>query len=450
MSKSIVQRIAMPKVVRFAAIAFSSVAVVLTTCQSAFAQLNVGRYGIQQGLESEYLQYQINNQNLSKMRVIPACDVGFGLTCNKTGSVIQRLVELNNGTSYQNLLIRAAGGERNFQNFASFYGNNPNLSAVPYASFWRNASPTIMDGSQYLLGQPFGRNPVEGLGLVTKQFYWAPYSGVNDSVSLRSGLLDLKLSYGRLLFEEASKISNIQEQIQSLGLSPEMTNFYLDKISTGLDALSSGNQNQLQQKIFEVLSFPYSEDGGELGRPNNAIPAEFNQLLGEGIAGDTLLSDNPLALDGETIAFDAFPGSTGDVLVPDSSNSFPLWPIIGVGGLGLILLLLLSGDSSSAQPSTPVSSVQPPTPVSSAQPPTPVSPENTPLSLTSKGECDLTPSGNGSNHTQIIEIPCNVTPQTPTEPKKVMEPSTIKALVLLIVLLWIVRNKHRTLKILNS
>ncbi|WP_292730552.1 hypothetical protein [Nostoc sp. JL31] len=441
MSRSIVQRIAMPKVVRFTAIAFSSVAVVLTTCQSAFAQLNVGRYGIQQGLESEYLQYQINNQNLSKMRVIPACDVGFGLTCNKTGSVIQRLVELNNGTSYQNLLIRAAGGEKNFQNFASFYGNNPNLSAVPYASFWRNASPAIMDGSQYLLGQPFGRNPVEGLGLVTKQFYWAPYSGVNDSVSLRSGLLDLKLSYGRLLFEEASKISNIQEQIQSLGLSPEMTNFYLDKISTGLDALSSGDQHQLQQKIFEVLSFPYSEDGGELGRPNNAIPAEFNQLLGEDIAGETLLSDNPLALDGETIAFDAFPGSTGDVLVPDSPNSFPLWPIIGVGGLGLILLLLLSGDSSSAQLSTPVSSVQPPIPVS---------PENAPLSLTNKGECDLTPSGNGSNHTQIIEVPCNVTPQTPTEVKKVVEPSTIKALVLLIVLLWIVRNKHRTLKILNS
>ncbi|MEH1951478.1 MAG: hypothetical protein V7K77_31675 [Nostoc sp.] len=450
MSKSIVQRIAMPKVVRFAAIAFSSVAVVLTTCQSAFAQLNVGRYGIQQGLESEYLQYQIKNQNLSQMRVIPACDVGFGLTCNKTGSVIQRLVELNNGTSYQNLLIRAAGGEKNFQNFASFYGNNPNLSAVPYASFWRNASPTIMDGSQYLLGQPFGRNPVEGLGLVTKQFYWAPYSGVNDSVSLRSGLLDLKLSYGRLLFEEASKISNIQEQIQSLGLSPEMTNFYLNKISTGLDALSSGDQNQLQQKIFEVLSFPYSEDGGELGRPNNAIPAEFNQLLGEDIAGDTLLGDNPLALDGETIAFDAFPGSTGDVLVPDSPNSFPLWPIIGVGGLGLILLLLLSGDSSSAQTPTPVSSVQPPTPVSPVQPPVPVPPENAPLSLTNKGECDLTPSGNGSNHTQIVEVPCNVTPQTPTQVKKVVEPSTIKALVLLIVLLWIVGNKHRTLKIRHS
>ena len=438
MPKSIVQRIAMlfaerlvEKTVRFATIAFSSVAVVLTTCQSAFAQLNIGRYGIQQGLESEYLQYQINNQNLSQMRVIPGCDVGFGLTCNKTGSVIQRLVELNDGTSYQNLLIRAAGGEKNFQNFASFYGNNPNLSAVPYASFWRNQSPAIMDSSQYLLGQPVGRNPVEGLGLVTKQFYWSPYSGANNSVSLRSGLLDLKLSYGRLLFEEASKISNIKEQIQSLGLSPEMTNFYLNKISTGLDALSSGNSNQLQQRIFEVLSFPYSEDGGELGRPNNAIPQEFSQILGEDVPGDILLSDNPLALEGEAMGLDTFPDAMGDVLVQDSSDSFPLWPIIGIGGLALILLLLLNGDSSSDQVS-----------VSSGN-------TSTPLSLTSKGECDLTPSGNGSDHTQIIEVPCNVTPKTPTEVKKVVEPSMIKALVLLIVLLCIVRYKHRSLKIRN-
>lgn len=437
MPKSIVQRIAMPfaerflkKGVRFATIVFSSVAVVLTTCQPTFAQLNIGRYGIQQGLEYEYLQYQINNQNLSQMRVIPGCDVGFGLTCNKTGSVIQRLLDSNDGASHQNLLIRAAGGEDNFQNFASFYDNNPNLSAVPYASFWRNQSPAIMDSSQYLLGEPVGRNPVEGLGLVTNQFYWSPYSGTNNSVSLRNGLIDLKLSYGRLLFEEASKIPNIKEEIQSLGLSPEMTNFYLNKISTGLDALSSGNPNQLQQRIFEVLSFPYSEDGGELGRPINAIPQEFSQLLGEDMPGDILLSDNPLALDGEAMSLDTSPASMGDVLVQDSPDSFPLWPIFGIGGLALILLLLLNGDSSSAQAS--------------------VSSGNAPLSLTSTGECDLTPSGNGSDHTQIIEIPCNVTPKTPTEVKKVVEPSMIKALILLIVLLCIVRYKHRSLKIRNS
>ncbi|BDI19916.1 hypothetical protein ANSO36C_57180 [Nostoc cf. commune SO-36] len=429
MSKSIVQRIAALKAVRLVAIAFSSITVVITTCQSAFAQLNIGRYGIQQGLEYEYLQYQINNQNLSQMRVIPGCNVGFGLSCNKTGTVIQRLVELNGGTNYQNLLIKAAGGERNFQNFAGFYGNNPNLSAVPYASFWSNQSHAIMDSSQYLLGQNFGRNPVEGLGLVTKQFFWAPYSGVNNSVSLRNGLLDLKFSYGRLLFEEASKISNIKEQIESLGMSPEMTNFYLDKISTGLNALSSGDRNQLQQRIFELLSFPYSEDGGELGRPNNAIPQEFNHLVGEDIPGDILLSDNPVPLDGETIGFDTFPGSVGDVLLQGSPDSSPLWPMMVVGSIGLILLLLLSGDSASGQPSA-----------SSRDTPTP-------LSLNSKGECDLTPNGNGSDHTQIIEIPCNVTPKTPTEVKKVVEPSMIKALLLLVVLICVVRSKNRSLKI---
>lgn len=428
MPKLTVQRIGMPKVVRLATIAFSSVAVVLTTCQSAFAQLNIGRYGIQRGLESEYLQYQINNQNLSQMRVIPACNVGFGLTCNKTGTVIQRLLEVNGGSSYQNLLIRAAGGEKNFQNFASFYGNNPNLSAAPFASFWRKESSTIMDGSQYVLGQPFGRNPVEGLGLVTKQFYWAPYSGVNDSVSLRNGLIDLKLSYGRLLFEEASKISNIKEQIQSLGLSPEMTNFYVDKISRGLEALNSGDQSLLEKRIFEVLSFPYSEDGGEFGRPNNAIPQELNQLLGEDIPGDILVGDNPVPLDAETISLDTFPGSTGDVVVQDSSDSFPLWPIVGAGGLALILLLLLDGGSSSGQSSISTST-------------------NPPLSLTNKGECDLTPNNNGSDHTNVIEIPCTVTPPTPTEVKKVVEPSTIKAFILLIVLLSILRYKQRALKI---
>ena len=418
------------KVVSFAIIGFSSVAIVLTTGQSAFAQLNIGRYGIQQGLESEYLQYQINNQNLSQMRVIPGCNVGFGLGCNKTGSVVQKLVDLNGGTNYQNLLIQAAGGEKNFQNFASFYGNNPNLSAVPFASFWRNQSPTIMDGSQYLFGQSFSRNPVEGLGLITKQFYWSPYSGVNNSVSLRNGLIDLKLSYGRLLFEEASKISNIREQIQSLGLSPEMNNFYLNKISTGLNALSSGDQKQLQQRIFEVLSFPYSKDGGELGRPNNEIPGEFNHIWGDDITGDILLSDNPLALDGEGMNLDTFPDSVGDVLVQGSPDSFPTGTIIGIGGLTLMMLLLLSGGSSSARSSVSSGNIH----------------IYSPLSINSKGGCNSTPTGNVSDHTPIVEINCSVIHQTTIGVKTVVEPSMVRALVLLIVLLYIVRYKHRSLR----
>ncbi|MBD6617340.1 hypothetical protein FNW02_16275 [Komarekiella sp. 'clone 1'] len=444
MLSSTFQKIAMPKAVRFATIV-SSVAVLLAVCESASAQLNVGRYGIQRGLESEYLQYQIQNQNLNQMRVIPACDVGFGLSCNKTGSVVQQLLELNGGPSYQDLLVRAAGGTQNLQNFASFYGNNPNVSQAPYASFWRQDSPGIMDGYQYVMGQNFGRTPVEGLGLVTKNFYWTPYSGVGDSLSLRNGLLNLKLSYGRLLYEEASKLPNVEQQIQSLNLPPDMTKFYLNNISKGLDALSSGDKNQLQTRIFELLSYPYSEDGGELGRPNNAIPQELSQLSGEDIPGDTVLGANPLALEGEAIGLDiATPGSLGDVLVAGSSESFPVWPLL----LGVPLLFLLlsgGGDSSSGQPSVPVADIPPSIPVTDIPPLVPVT--DIPPLVPNPNECIPTPGGNGSGNNPVIEVPCNpVVPPSQPEVKKVVEPSMIKAFILLIVMLSILRYKQRTIK----
>ncbi len=436
------QKMAMSKAVRFATIAFSSVAVGISVCESASAQLNVGRYGIQRGLESEYLQYQIKNPNLSQMRVIPACNVGFGLSCNKTGSVIQQLLELNGGPSYQDLLMRAAGGPQNFQNFAGFYNNNPNVSQAPFASFWRKDSPAIMDGYQYVMGQNFGRAPVEGLGLVTKNFYWTPYSPAGDSLSLRNGLLNLKLSYGRLLYEEASKISDLEQKIQSMNLPPDMTKFYLNNLSRGLDALGSGDKNQLQTRIFELLSFPYSEDGGELGRPNNGIPQELSQLSGEDIPGQTLLGANPLGLEGEAIGLDiATPGSLGDVLVAGSSESFPAWPLL----LGVPLLFLIlsgGGDGSSNQPSVPVADIPPSIPVTdiSVVPPSPPIPN--------PSECVPAPSGNGSGNNQIIEVPCNpVIPPTQPEIKKVIEPSMIKAFVLLIVMLSILRYKQRNMKI---
>jgi len=413
------------------AIAFSSIAVVLTICESASAQLRLGRYGIQRGLESEYLQYQIKNQNLNQMRVIPACNVGFGLSCNKTGSVIQQLVELNGGPSYQDLVMRAAGGADNFQKFASFYSNNPNLSQTPYASFWRNESPSIMDGYQYLLGQDLGRKPVESLGLVTNKFYWSPYSGADNSLSLRNGLLNLKLSYGRLLFEESSKIPNVEQQIQSLGLSPDMTKFYLNKLSRGLDALSSGDKNLIQKRIFELLSFPYSEDGGELGRPNNAIPQELSQLSGEDIPGDILLSDNPVVLSGEALGLDISPGSLGDVVVQGSSDSFPLWPIFGGGALLLLFLLWPGGDSSSGQQLVPQADIPPSVPVADIPPSVP-------------GPYECVPSSSAN----VIEVQCNpVAPSPQPEVRKVVEPSMLKALVLLVVLLCILRYKQRAMKI---
>jgi hypothetical protein len=91
------------------AIAFSSSATVIAACQGASAQLNVGRYGIQPGLEPEYLQYQLSGQNLSQMRVIPACTIGFGLGCGKTATALEQILRSNGGPSYQQLLMQAAG-----------------------------------------------------------------------------------------------------------------------------------------------------------------------------------------------------------------------------------------------------------------------------------------------------------------------------------------------------
>ncbi|MBW4615650.1 MAG: hypothetical protein KME21_20705 [Desmonostoc vinosum HA7617-LM4] len=419
------------------AIVFSSVAAVLAVCQSASAQLNVGNRGIQPGLEEEYLQYQIQNPNLNQMRVIPGCETGFGLSCNKTGSVLEKLLEQNGGPNYQNLLLRAAGGSENLQNFAGYYGNNPNIYKAPYASFWRNDSPKVMDGYQYVLGQNISRTPVEGLGGVTRNFTWAPYSGVGNALSQRDGLLNLKLAYGRELFTEAAKIPNIEQQIQQLNLSPEMKSFYLSRLSTGLDALNSGNNNQLQQSIFELLSYPYSEDGGLLGRPINGVPQELSQITTEGIPGDILVSDEPVVLGGEELGLDTPVASVGDILAPGSADAFPLWPLFGLPILALPFLLLgdNSSNNSSDNPSNPQS--------------VPVANNDSPGTSGQPNPNDCLTNGNGSsNGGQVIEVPCNPGGgPTPPEVKKVVEPSVMKALVLLVLVLCILRYKQRSMKL---
>jgi hypothetical protein len=66
-------------------------------------------------------------------------------------------------------------------------------------------------------------------------------------------LLDLKYSYGRLLLEEVGKIPDAQQQIQALGLEPQQTKFYLDKLSTSKRALN-GNEQSLKDTILKDLS----------------------------------------------------------------------------------------------------------------------------------------------------------------------------------------------------
>jgi len=402
--------------------------------QPASAQLNIGRYGVQPGLEQNYLQYQLSGQSLSQMRAIPGCLTGFGLGCNKTGEVLQQLVEQNNKTSYSNLLMRAAGGEQNYRNFSNFYGNNPRLPEVPYSSFWQNDAKNIMDGYQYLLGQEVGRTPVENLGLITKNFYWSPLSGDNNSLSLRSGLLDLKYSYGRVLLEEVSKIPNLEQQIQSLGLPKEVTQYYLSNFSTGLEALNAGNENALKDSILHILSVPFSPEGGEYGRPFAGIPNGLNLESGEVLLGNAFSGSSLVTLEPEAISLDILGEGEGYGLIPGGSgNPFPTW-LLGILPLGLLFFLLSSGGDSgdsSGSRGTLISSGG----ETGVTPPPPPSPSPT--------VCPTMSGGNGVGNNQSANGSCSNPILPGQEIKKVPEPSVVNAILLLTIVLCLLKNKQR-------
>ncbi|MBD2300777.1 hypothetical protein [Nostoc sp. FACHB-190] len=381
-------------------ISLTSLAVVLSVCQSANAQLNVGQRKIQRGLEREYLQYQLENRNLSDAIVIPSCIVGSGTGCNKTGTVLQQLLAINGGPSYYDLVIRAAGGQQNYQNFAAFYGNNERLPEIPFASFWKRQSPSIVDGYQYVLGQPVSRSPVAGLGAVTRNFAWSPISRGDNSLSPRDGLLDLKYSFGRELLVEVSKIPNLQQQIRALDLPPEMTQFYLNNLSQGLNALKTGNEEALQENILRIFSFPYSPNyttSPNYGRVSLDTPKELDNIEGIPIGGEELNPDIAL-LEPDSFLLESDTGLALDVGTITGSAFNPLYL-----SPALLLLLLLTG-------------------------------------------------GGGGNSSRAVTIPPVVPPVQPTPnptpttppPVRVDEPSTLTAILLLTPLLGVLSYKKRT------
>ncbi|KAB8315171.1 hypothetical protein SD81_034970 [Tolypothrix campylonemoides VB511288] len=424
--------------VKTIAVTVSSFATVVNASQPASAQLNLGRYGIQQGLEQNYLHYQISGRDLSRMRGIPGCSVGFGASCNKAGAVFQKILESNGGPTYEQLLMKAAGGEENFRNFASFYGNNPNLSQIPYSSFWEGGNADIVDGHQYLLGQTVSQTPQEGLGQITKNFDWAPQGGGN-SLDPRNALLDLKYSYGRLLLQEIAKIPDAQQQIQALGLKPEETKFFLEKLSAAKLALN-GNEQSLKETILKELSVPYSPDGGDFNRPNLGVPP-----LGDGftdkpetIAGEVVSWESPVWLQPEAIdaglpsslAQVDFPGNIAEdvVLQQGSGSSFPTW-LIGGAGLALLLLLVsFGGGGSSGRGGSSIAATPP-------------------VGTSSSSGGSVPPVGNGPSgppgENQIIEVPSGQPVPVPgQEVKQVPEPTTITPLVLMIIFIYMVTLKH--------
>lgn len=428
--------------VKSIAVLLTSLAVVVSVCQSANAQLNVGQRKIQRGLEREYLEYQLGQGNLSDMLVIPGCIVGSGTGCNKTGTVLQQLLAINGGPSYYDLAIRAAGGKENYDTFATFYGNNPKLIEIPYASFWKAQSPRVMDGYQYVLGQSVSNNPVLGLGAVTKNFTWSPLSRGDNSLSPRQGLLDFKYAVGRELLVEVSKIPNLEQQLQSLNLPPEMAQFYQENLSTGLNALKTGNDLALQSSILRIVSFPYAPNAttaGNYGRVALGVPPDLNNL--EGIPVDGGYAETPgIALgDGGELSLEPNPGlafEVGDLPGASGANILP-W-LAGIVPLALIILAL-GGDGdeggSTNRQSPPITD----TPGTI----TPTPPTTPPITPTPPSNPCLTPGGGG-----VINVPGCENPPPPVV-KPVDEPSAIKAILLLTLVVCILNRKQRAIQIKN-
>nr|WP_265338648.1 hypothetical protein [Nodularia sp. LEGE 04288] len=422
-------------------------AVVLAICESATAQLRVNESrSIPKGQESEFLQFQRqNNQNMRQMRIMPDCSVGSGLGCNKTGTVVERIISQSNGTNYQDMLIRAAGGQDNYNKFAAFYDNNPQLPNIPYASFWRNEDPTILDGSRYVLGEPASRSPLSGLKSVTNNFAWSQSSRARE-ISPRDGLLNLKYAYGRVLFEEAAKVPNLEQQIRSLDLPPQMTKFYVDNISQGIRYLNSGNEAGLRQSVLRVLSFPYSPgvtNDGWFGRTPINLPT--SEVGFAPLSGDTFVGAIP-PIGGGEIVTGFVPPTFGEVLAP--ATVIPWLPYTAL--LPLLWLLFNAGGDGDNQPPVIVE-VPPETPpvigVVPEIPPVTVPPETPPVIVEVPPE---TPPVIGvvpeippvtvppETPPEIIEVPPETPPVT-----KVPEPSALSALLLLTMALGMLDYKQR-------
>ncbi|MBD2501753.1 hypothetical protein [Anabaena azotica] len=318
-------------------------ATVLTVCQTANAGnngLNVGSGRITPGLEKQYLQYQLQNNGngLRQIRVIPDnCAVGFGLRCNKTGTVLEQIVESNGGPTYQQMLMRAAGGEDNYNRFAKYFGDR--IDNAPYNSVWRNHSATILDAAQYNLGKPLNSNPQAGLRDITKNFFWQPLPGGNQ----RDDFVNFKYSYGRVLLEEVSKIPNIRQQILELPLGESMKEFYERQILSGLNALQTGDSEQLQQNILSILSRPYSPTSSNdpwYGREEiTALPTVEE---GETLTANVLDTSTVLLGGEDFTGLGEIPGEETSIVQGGSvSTTFLFLPL-------LAFLFFLGGDNGSS------------------------------------------------------------------------------------------------------
>lgn len=328
---------------------------ILSQSTVALAQLRLGR-GIETGLEGHLIEYQIQQKPLSRMRSVDSCSVGVGVGCNKTASLLQKIITESSGKTYQDLLLQAAGGKDNYSRFATYYPQNANIDYMPLNSFWREGGEYVLDSHQH---SGIGNlNEVATLGFyqAVRQFQYAPVANNQSSLNLRQGLIALKTAYGKTLIEEASKIPNIEQKIAASSLSQQEINFHLQQYINGVEAIESGNQQQLDRSLYEVLSNPYTSEPGVLNRPPLGISDSLDQKIGVGLTADEYIASVVGGESSETVIFGSpdvsFIAESGSGSVIDN----PLYVAMGLGGVTLLALLLDSSDGGSGSNVAAISS----------------------------------------------------------------------------------------------
>lgn len=311
----------------------------------AMAQLRLGT-GIQPGLEEYLLEYQLQGLPLERLRGISGCTVGFGAGCNKTGSLLQQIIQQQTGRSYQDLLVESAGGLNNYLRFQQFYPNSSAISSAPYSSFWRNHDSSILDSYKNSgIGQ-LNSNNVANLREVLRGFRYAPVTRGNNNLNLRDGLIGLKTAYGRTLIEEALKIPDIEQKITAFGLSEEETAYHLQQFRQAKAALNTDSSEIINQSLYNILSNPYSKVPAELNRPRLGIAQSMERISGITQEGDFVAD---AVAEEEFMVSEIVLPTSSDILV-EVTNKTPVYVAAGVGGLTILILLLsLGSDDANTQ-----------------------------------------------------------------------------------------------------
>ena len=317
------------------------------------AQLRFGT-GIQPGLEGYFLEYQQRGLPLEQLRSISECSVGLGASCNKTAAILQQIVERHSGLTHQDLLIKAAGGQANYQRFSQFYPNSSAIPNTPHSSFWLDRDNSILDSYENSGIGTLSNTRFSSLHEIVSQFKYAPVTWDDYNLSLRQGLVGLKTSYGLTLIEEAIRVPDINQKIADFSANDAEAAFHQGQFRNTISALNSQYYPGFDRSLFSLLSNPYTDDLVHLNRPNLSISDSVNRVEGITLEGE------------ERTIFIAITGEGNEILLPDSLgvasetiNPTPIYVVAGIGGLTFLLLALtgVGDDPDSSDNSFPDSKI---------------------------------------------------------------------------------------------